>query len=120
MAGKTGTQESSLSQARRSEDPLPHEAEPTAKQVREQEAAQQEADDARREEFKDQEREALIARDRLTEDVAERVEEDRVLLDTGEKVTDHPDTRPAGGEEDNKAAAKAAKTDAKATKADEK
>jgi hypothetical protein len=113
MAGKTGTQESSLSQARRSEDPLPHEAAPTAKQVREQEAAQQEADDARREELAGLEREALIARDRATEDVAERVEQDQVFLDTGEKVTDHPDTRPAGGEEDNKAAAKAAKANDK-------
>jgi hypothetical protein len=97
MAGKTGTQESSLSQARRSEDPLPHEPEPTAAQVREQEAAQQKADDKRREDLAGKEREALIARDRATEDVAERVEKDRVVLDTGDKVTDHPDTRPVGG-----------------------
>jgi hypothetical protein len=109
MAGKTGTKESSLSQARRSEDPLPHEPEPTAEQVRDQEAAQQAADDARREEFKDQEREALIARDRHTEDVAERVKVDQVFLDTGEKITDHPDTRPAVSEDDSKAAAKADK-----------
>ncbi len=95
-AGATGTQESSLSQARRSDDPLPHAPEPTSEQVREQEAAQQKADDRRRKQFAHDEREALIARDRRNEDVAERVAADAVVLDTGEAVHDHPDTRPAG------------------------
>jgi hypothetical protein len=94
--GATGTKESSLSgEPRRSSDPLPFPAEPTAQEVRDADAALQADDDARREKHKDEEREALRQRDLASEDRARDVKHPSDFLKTEGTVLDHPDARPA-------------------------
>lgn len=104
-AGITGTRESTLSGGRgedlrgfesRADDPVPFAPAPTARQVREADAALQEADDDRREAAQAEDLDLIRERNRRHEERSRDVKVPSDFLNTGDVVTDHPATKEVG------------------------